>query len=189
VHFRAFVLVSAKRGVLRTRLWQATALEPRGLGRRGGELRPGRPAQPRAALYRAAETLDSFFTARPMLGDALGLTRRIRTRAAQLGARTGAAAPLSFSSFDATRGATEQEAQRLVREKREAIDDERGRAGRAHDRWGRDLGDLPSDDSLPGSASRWSRQQDTRDRAVAGTRSWPTRSRSASAPASSTGSP
>jgi hypothetical protein len=60
--------------------------------------------------------------------------------------------PLIFSSFHATYGATEEEARRLVREKNEAIDFERGRAQVAAMLGGGvDLSEVALDATLPES--------------------------------------
>jgi FMN-dependent oxidoreductase (nitrilotriacetate monooxygenase family) len=115
----------------------------------------GRPVQIQAGQSAAGMELGAryaeiVFTALPTLDDALDFTRRIRNRAAQLGRAPGL--PLIFSSFHATYGATEEEARRLVRERREAIDYERGRAQVADMLGGGvDLSDLPLDEPLPES--------------------------------------
>nr|WP_234974517.1 NtaA/DmoA family FMN-dependent monooxygenase [Williamsia sterculiae] len=90
----------------------------------------GRPVQIQAGQSEAGVALGAryaevVFTSLPTLEMAHDYTRRIRTQATALGRPAGL--PLIFSSFHATFGATEEDAQRAVRDKREAIDFERGR--------------------------------------------------------------
>src|SRR5690606_1267533 len=97
-----------------------------------------------------ARYAEIVFTSLPTLDVATEFTTRIRARAAELGRPGGL--PLIFSSFHATYGATEEEAQRKVREKREAIDYEAGRALVADMLGGGlDLSGLPLDRPLPES--------------------------------------
>lgn len=115
----------------------------------------GRPVQIQAGQSAAGSELGAryaeiVFTSLPTLDVAREFTTRIRSRAAQLGRPPGL--PLIFSSFHATYGATEEEALRLVREKHEAIDFERGRTQVADMLGGGvDLSDLPLDRPLPES--------------------------------------
>lgn len=81
----------------------------------------GRPVQFQAGqsaggVELGARFAEVVFTSLPTLEDAVVYTKRIRTRAAELGRPDGL--PLIFSSFHATYGATEAEARRLVREER-----------------------------------------------------------------------
>ncbi|MCM2416292.1 NtaA/DmoA family FMN-dependent monooxygenase [Streptomyces sp. RKAG290] len=114
-----------------------------------------RPVQIQAGQSEAGTELGAryaeiVFTSLPTLDVAVDFTRKIRDRAAQLGRAGGL--PLIFSSFHATYGATEQEAQRLVHERREAIDFERGRTQVADMLGGGvDLSELPLDSKLPES--------------------------------------
>ncbi|MBB2942696.1 FMN-dependent oxidoreductase (nitrilotriacetate monooxygenase family) [Actinoplanes lutulentus] len=90
----------------------------------------GRPVliqagQSAAGIALGARYAEVVFTALATLADAHRFTSEIRAQAGALGRTQG---PLIFSSFHATFGASESEAQRLVRERREAIDYEAGRA-------------------------------------------------------------
>jgi FMN-dependent oxidoreductase (nitrilotriacetate monooxygenase family) len=115
--------------------------------RRPVQIQAGQSA---AGMELGARYAEIVFTALPTMDGALSFTKRIRDRAAELGRAPGL--PLIFSSFHATYGATEEEAQRLVREKREAIDYERGRAQVADMLGGGvDLSGLPLDKPLPES--------------------------------------
>ena len=114
-----------------------------------------RPVQIQAGQSEAGTALGAryaeiVFTSLPTLDVALEFTRDIRGRAQRLGRAAGL--PLIFSSFHATYGATEEEARRIVRERRESIDFERGRTQVA-DMFGGsvDLSDLPLDATLPES--------------------------------------
>ncbi|MDH6214501.1 NtaA/DmoA family FMN-dependent monooxygenase [Streptomyces pseudovenezuelae] len=114
-----------------------------------------RPVQIQAGQSEAGTALGAryaeiVFTSLPTLDHALDFTRRIRGQAEQGGRADGL--PLIFSSFHATYGATEEEAQRLVRERRESIDFEGGRA-RVADMLGGgvDLSEVPLDSTLPES--------------------------------------
>ena len=82
--------------------------------------------QSEAGIELGARYAEIVFTSLPTLEIAREHTARIRSRAAALGRAEGL--PLIFSSFHATYGSTEEEARRLVRERIEAIDYERGRA-------------------------------------------------------------
>jgi FMN-dependent oxidoreductase (nitrilotriacetate monooxygenase family) len=87
----------------------------------------GRPVliqagQSAAGIALGARYAEVVFTALPTLADAHAFTDKIRGQSARPGL------PLIFSSFHATYGATEAEAKRLVRERLEAIDYEKGRA-------------------------------------------------------------
>ncbi|WNI17076.1 NtaA/DmoA family FMN-dependent monooxygenase [Actinacidiphila sp. ITFR-21] len=115
--------------------------------RRPVQIQAGQSAAGTALGARYAEIV---FTSLPTLDIAADFTRTIRAQAGQLGRPGGL--PLIFSSLHATYGATEEEAQRLVRERREAIDFERGRALVADMLGGGvDLADLPLDEKLPES--------------------------------------
>lgn len=115
----------------------------------------GRPVQFQAGqsaggIELGARFAEVVFTSLPTLEDAVTYTKKIRTRAAELGRPDGL--PLIFSSFHATYGATEAEAQRLVREAAEATDFDAGRAQLADMLGGGvDLSDLPLDKPLPES--------------------------------------
>ncbi|MGW6919781.1 NtaA/DmoA family FMN-dependent monooxygenase [Streptomyces sp. NPDC054950] len=114
-----------------------------------------RPVQIQAGQSAAGTTLGArfaeiVFTSLPTLDHALDFTRKIRGQAERFGRAEGL--PLIFSSFHATFGATEEEARRLVRERREAIDFERGRDQVADMLGGGvDLSGLPLDEPLPQS--------------------------------------
>ncbi|MGW0669491.1 NtaA/DmoA family FMN-dependent monooxygenase [Streptomyces sp. NPDC002746] len=114
-----------------------------------------RPVQMQAGQSEAGRELGAryaeiVFTSLATFDAAVDFTRRIRDRAARLGRAGGL--PLVFSSFHATYGATEEEARRLVRERREAIDFEHGRAQVADMLGGGiDLSDVPLDSQLPES--------------------------------------
>ena len=95
-----------------------------------------------------ARYAEIVFTSLPTLEIAREHTARIRSQAAALGRPDGL--PLIFSSFHATYGATEEEAQRLVRERIAAIDYEQGRALLADMLGGTvDLSEAPLDQPLP----------------------------------------
>ena len=103
-----------------------------------------------AGIELGARYAEIVFTSLPTLEIAREHTARIRARAVALGRSNSV--PLIFSSFHATYGATEQEARRLVRERVEGIDFDRGRV------WlgemlggGVDLSDAPLDRPLPES--------------------------------------
>ncbi|BBA98954.1 putative monooxygenase [Actinacidiphila reveromycinica] len=115
--------------------------------RRPVQFQAGQSEAGRALGARYAEVV---FTSLPTLDIALDFTRKIRGEAERFGRPGGL--PLIFSSFHATYGATEAEARRLVRERRESIDFERGRAQVADMLGGGvDLSDLPLDAKLPES--------------------------------------
>ncbi|MFF5079191.1 NtaA/DmoA family FMN-dependent monooxygenase [Actinoplanes sp. NPDC000266] len=111
----------------------------------------GRPVliqagQSAAGIALGAKYAEVVFTALPALDDALTFTRTIRSQSTRPGL------PLIFSSFHATYGATEAEAQRLVRERLEAIDYERGRVLVADMLGGGvDLSEAKLDEPLPSS--------------------------------------
>lgn len=115
----------------------------------------GRPVQLQAGQSEAGRTLGAryaevVFTSLPTLDVASDFTRTIRAQARAFGRPGGL--PLILSSLHATYGATEEEARRLVRERREAIDFERGRAQVADMLGGGvDLSELPLDAKLPES--------------------------------------
>lgn len=115
----------------------------------------GRPVQIQAGQSEAGIALGAryaeiVFTSLPTARIAEDYTRTVRARAAALGRPAGL--PLIFSSFHATYGATEAEARRLVREKQEAIDVERGRALVADMLGGGiDLSEAKLDEPLPES--------------------------------------
>ncbi|GLY07165.1 NtaA/DmoA family FMN-dependent monooxygenase [Actinoplanes sp. NBRC 101535] len=114
----------------------------------------GRPVliqsgQSAAGIALGARYAEIVFTALPSLADAHRFTGAIRSQAAAHG-RTGL--PLIFSSFHATYGATEAEAQRLVRDRLAAIDYDAGRALVADMLGGGvDLSEAKLDDPLPSS--------------------------------------
>ncbi|MEV4345792.1 NtaA/DmoA family FMN-dependent monooxygenase [Actinoplanes sp. NPDC049596] len=111
----------------------------------------GRPVliqagQSAAGIALGAKYAEIVFTALPTLADAQAFTRTIRAQSTRPGL------PLIFSSFHATYGATEAEAQRLVRERLEAIDYEAGRSLVADMLGGGvDLSEAKLDEPLPAS--------------------------------------
>ncbi|MFE1592648.1 LLM class flavin-dependent oxidoreductase [Nocardia sp. NPDC058705] len=113
----------------------------------------GRPVQFQAGqsaggVELGARFAEVVFTSLPTLEDAITYTKKIRTRATELGRSDGL--PLIFSSFHATYGATEEEARRLVREAAEATDFEAGRRQLADMLGGGlDLSELPLDKPIP----------------------------------------
>ncbi|TCK22161.1 NtaA/DmoA family FMN-dependent monooxygenase [Pseudonocardia endophytica] len=115
----------------------------------------GRPVQIQAGQSEAGTALGAryaeiVFTSLPTLDIAREFTRNIRNQAERHGRPGGL--PLIFSSFHATYGATEQEAQRIVAERREALDFDRGRVQVADMLGGGlDLSELPLDAPLPES--------------------------------------
>ncbi|MFD4575378.1 NtaA/DmoA family FMN-dependent monooxygenase [Streptomyces sp. NPDC058417] len=115
----------------------------------------GRPVQFQAGQSAAGVELGArhaevVFTSLPTLDIARDFTHRIRERARSLGRAPGL--PLIFSSLHATFGATEAQARQRVRERRESIDFERGRAQVADMLGGGlDLSGLPLDAPLPES--------------------------------------
>ena len=103
-----------------------------------------------AGVELGARYAEIVFTSLPTLQIAREHTAGIRARAVALGRSYGL--PLIFSSFHATYGATEQEARRLVRERVEGIDFDRGRVWLADMLGGGvDLSDAPLDKPLPES--------------------------------------
>ncbi|BBH63840.1 monooxygenase [Actinoplanes sp. OR16] len=114
----------------------------------------GRPVliqagQSAAGIELGARYAEVVFTALATLADAERFRAAIRTRASAY-RREGL--PLIFSSFHATFGATEAEAQRLVRERRESIDWTAGRALLADMLGGGiDLSEAKLDEPLPES--------------------------------------
>lgn len=114
-----------------------------------------RPVQFQAGQSDAGRTLGAryaevVYTSLPTLDFARDFTRKIRGQAGEFGRPGGL--PLILSSLHATYGATEQEARRLVRERREGIDYEQGRAQVADMLGGGvDLSDVPLDARLPES--------------------------------------
>ncbi|WP_225447899.1 NtaA/DmoA family FMN-dependent monooxygenase [Streptacidiphilus sp. P02-A3a] len=114
-----------------------------------------RPVQIQAGQSEAGTALGAryaeiVFTSLPTLDIATDFTRRIRAQARQLGRAEGL--PLIFSSLHATYGASEAEARRRVRERREAIDFDAGRTLVADMLGGGvDLSDLALDKPLPES--------------------------------------
>ncbi|WP_329366587.1 NtaA/DmoA family FMN-dependent monooxygenase [Streptomyces sp. NBC_00669] len=115
--------------------------------RRPVQIQAGQSEAGRALGARYAEIV---FTSLPTLDIATDFTRKIRAEAERFGRPGGL--PLIFSSFHATYGSTEAEARRLVRDKRESIDFERGRAQVADMLGGGvDLSELPLDAKLPES--------------------------------------
>lgn len=113
----------------------------------------GRPVliqagQSAAGIALGAKYAEIVFTALPTLADARAFTSTIRGQAAVLGRRPGL--PLIFSSFHATFGATEAEARRLVRDRLDAIDYDKGRFWLADMLGGGvDLSDAKLDEPLP----------------------------------------
>lgn len=113
----------------------------------------GRPVQFQAGqsaggVELGARFAEVVFTSLPTLEDAVTYTKKIRTRARELGRPDGL--PLIFSSFHATYGATEEEARRLVREAAEATDFVAGRRQLADMLGGGiDLSELPLDKPIP----------------------------------------
>lgn len=113
----------------------------------------GRPVQIQAGQSEGGVSLGArfaevVFTSLPTLEAARNLTTKIRKKAAAQGRPAGL--PLIFSSFHATYGATEEEARRKVREKREAIDFEHGRTQVADMLGGGvDLSEAQLDEKLP----------------------------------------
>ncbi|MGY0501498.1 NtaA/DmoA family FMN-dependent monooxygenase [Nocardia sp. FBN12] len=113
----------------------------------------GRPVQFQAGqsaggVEFGARFAEVVFTSLPTLEDAITYTKKIRTRATELGRPDGL--PLIFSSLHATYGATEEQARRLVREAAEATDFEAGRRQLADMLGGDiDLSDLPLDKPIP----------------------------------------
>lgn len=115
--------------------------------RRPVQMQAGQSAAGTALGARYAEIV---FTSLPTLDVAVDFTRRIREQARRWGRPDGL--PLIFSSLHATYGATEEEARRLVRERRESIDFDRGRAQVADMLGGGiDLSGVPLDAKLPES--------------------------------------
>jgi FMN-dependent oxidoreductase (nitrilotriacetate monooxygenase family) len=115
----------------------------------------GRPVQIQAGQSEAGMALGAryaeiVFTSLPTLEIAREYTAKIRRLAASNGRRPGL--PWIFSSLHATFGATEQEARRIVSERAEAIDAERGRAQVADMLGGGiDLSEVQLDATLPES--------------------------------------
>ncbi|MFD6454427.1 NtaA/DmoA family FMN-dependent monooxygenase, partial [Nocardia sp. NPDC060220] len=113
----------------------------------------GRPVQFQAGqsaggVELGARFAEVVFTSLATLEDAITYTKKIRTRAGELGRPDGL--PLIFSSFHATYGATEEEARRLVREAAEATDFDAGRRQLADMLGGGlDLSELPLDKPIP----------------------------------------
>ncbi len=115
----------------------------------------GRPVQIQAGqseggIALGARYAEIVFTSLPTLQIAQEYTAKIRKSAAEYGRAPGL--PLIFSSFHATYGATEEEARRLVQEKQEAIDFERGRR-QVEDMLGGniDLSEVKLDQTIPES--------------------------------------
>jgi FMN-dependent oxidoreductase (nitrilotriacetate monooxygenase family) len=115
----------------------------------------GRPVQIQAGqseggVRLGARFAEIVFTSLPTLPIAQEYTTRIRKLAAQYGRNPGL--PLIFSSFHATFGATEAQARRLVKEKHDAIDYERGRT-QVQDMLGGDvdLSEIALDQKIPES--------------------------------------
>ncbi len=103
-----------------------------------------------AGIELGARFAEVVFTSLPTLEDAVTYTKRIRTRATELG--RAEQLPLIMSSFHATYGATEAEVRRLVRERDEATDFDAGRLALADMLGGGiDLSDLPLDRPIPES--------------------------------------
>jgi FMN-dependent oxidoreductase (nitrilotriacetate monooxygenase family) len=115
----------------------------------------GRPVQFQAGQSEAGIALGAryaevVFTSLPTMAIAQDYTGKVRRQAAAHGRAAGL--PLIFSSFHATFGATEAEARQTVRDKRDAIDFDRGRDLVADMLGGGvDLSELPLDAPLPES--------------------------------------
>ena len=107
--------------------------------------------QSEAGTALGARYAEIVFTSLPTLDVARDFTRTIRARAERRGRPAGR--PLIFSSCHATSGATEEEALRIVRERHESLDFERGRTQVADMLGGGDilsaLSELPLDATLP----------------------------------------
>ncbi|WP_405492644.1 NtaA/DmoA family FMN-dependent monooxygenase [Nocardia sp. NBC_00511] len=104
--------------------------------------------QSEGGIELGARFAEVVFTSLPTLEDAVVYTKKIRSRAAELGRADGL--PLIMSSFHATYGASEQEVRRLVREREEATDFDAGRLGLADMLGGDiDLSELPLDQPIP----------------------------------------
>ncbi|MFC9433133.1 NtaA/DmoA family FMN-dependent monooxygenase [Nocardia sp. NPDC057030] len=104
--------------------------------------------QSEAGIELGARFAEVVFTSLPTLDDAITYTKKIRTRATDLGRADGL--PLIMSSFHATYGSTEAEVRQLVRERDEATDFDAGRLALADMLGGGvDLTDLPLDRPIP----------------------------------------
>ncbi|MFE9581381.1 NtaA/DmoA family FMN-dependent monooxygenase [Nocardia sp. NPDC006044] len=104
--------------------------------------------QSEAGIELGARFAEVVFTSLPTLDDAITYTKKIRTRAAELGRADGL--PLIMSSFHTTYGSTEAEVRQLVRERDEATDFDAGRLALADMLGGGvDLTDLPLDKPIP----------------------------------------
>lgn len=104
--------------------------------------------QSEAGIELGARFAEVVFTSLPTLDDAITYTKKIRTRATELGRADGL--PLIMSSFHATYGSTEAEVRQLVRERDEATDFVAGRSALADMLGGGvDLTDLPLDRPIP----------------------------------------
>ncbi|MFB7716679.1 NtaA/DmoA family FMN-dependent monooxygenase [Nocardia sp. NPDC056100] len=104
--------------------------------------------QSEAGVELGARFAEVVFTSLPTLEDAVTYTKKIRSRATELGRADGL--PLIMSSFHATYGASEDEVRRLVRERDEATDFDSGRLALADMLGGGvDLSELPLDKPIP----------------------------------------
>ncbi|WP_297627863.1 NtaA/DmoA family FMN-dependent monooxygenase [Nocardia sp.] len=104
--------------------------------------------QSEAGIELGARFAEVVFTSLPTLEDAVTYTKKIRSRATELG--RSEELPLIMSSFHATYGASEDEVRRRVRERDEATDFEAGRLALADMLGGGiDLADLPLDQPIP----------------------------------------
>lgn len=106
--------------------------------------------QSEAGLELRARFAEVVFTSLPTFEDAVTFTKKIRSRATELGRADGL--PLIMSSFHATYGSSEAEVRQLVRERDEATDFDAGRLALADMFGGEiDLSDLPLDQPIPES--------------------------------------
>ncbi|MGV9818088.1 NtaA/DmoA family FMN-dependent monooxygenase [Nocardia xishanensis] len=104
--------------------------------------------QSEGGIELGARFAEVVFTSLPTLADAITYTKRIRTRATELGRAEGL--PFIMSSFHATYGATEAEVRAAVREREEATDFDAGRVALADMLGGGvDLSELPLDKPIP----------------------------------------
>ena len=104
-------------------------------------------AQSAAGIEFAARYAEVVFTALPTLEVALEFVGKLRGRARELGRPEGL--PLIMSSFHATIGATQAQAQQLLADRRDAVDLDKGRAVLEDMLAGVDLSDLPLDQPVP----------------------------------------
>lgn len=103
--------------------------------------------QSEAGVALGARYAEVVFTSLPTLADARAFAASIRGQVRGLGRAEGL--PLIMSSFHATYGSTEEEVRRLVREREESLDLEKGRAVLEDMLGGTDLSGLPWDRPIP----------------------------------------